>query len=380
MRRWRDRRMIEAAEGGGGCDGGGSGGYCLEPVRHLVRPSAADAGWTRPRQAALQSAAVKAQWPQVRLHAAGLAEQPFCNLCHVSGIVDESALAGAMAANPPLGTARHRVASCKPTADWHDAALPGWAELRRGISALARSATGAELDGDRQTVEAFNAVVAAEAAPTGRRRGGGGGGNGGSGGASPRPEALADQHGSGGGESVDGDGSQVGGTATSGRRWIRSALRASALARRWVDGNVTVDQWSAAWDTVVRRCSTWASWTRAMVVDEGVQPRVAPDDGTFEWRVEPTDGDALMNAVYYTDASGVDVAHPKLRRLAWAYVAVDADGKVLAAACGETPPWVTSVAMAEAWALTKAAEDAAPSATSCSDCLSVVKLLHGDLA
>ncbi len=124
VRRWRNRRMMDAARAMAGQDGDGSAGYCVGPLKSLTTSTRACPGWNRAHQAALQSAAVNAQWPQARLHKAQLADHPHCALCAAAGIPNENAAAEAVNAEPPLGTMQHRIATCQPTAEWLDISVP----------------------------------------------------------------------------------------------------------------------------------------------------------------------------------------------------------------------------------------------------------------
>ena len=99
-------------------DGLGAGA-AIEPIFRLLDPrhgGAADDEWGPQQRAGLRSAFANRQWPQQRLHTAGLAESPECQLC----------LAVAQAALPrpdevdrsqiPLGTLAHRCWTCGVTA------------------------------------------------------------------------------------------------------------------------------------------------------------------------------------------------------------------------------------------------------------------------
>ncbi len=377
VRRWRSRRMLDAAGATSNSVDDGNAGFCMGPIRRLLEPTTTCAGWSRAHQAALHSAAVNGQWPQVRLHKAKLADHPHCAVCAAAGIPHEHATSAAFSAEPPMGTTQHRLLSCEPTAQWHDSSMPKWASFRRSVIATARIAMRCQREGDKLEADRFCRRIA-EVIHAGKYRDDHGDGH------SPvaadmnittthaANEERYEQATTGHADLAD-DGT---------REWrhspIRRAVTMCNMARRWIDEKFTAEQWSTAWQAVLSSCTAWAAWGRAMVPEVEVQRNVPPADGTYEWRVRPDEVDCDSQLTYYTDASGVDIAHDALRQFGWAFVAVDDGGHVVAAACGRTPPWVTSVAMAEAWALTKAAEAAPPNATFRCDCLAVVRMLQGD--
>ncbi len=75
----------------------------------------------------------------------------------------------------------------------------------------------------------------------------------------------------------------------------------------------------------------------------------------------------------YTDASGYDGQLPLIAVYGWAFVAVDAQGNVVAEASGIVPSWVSSMSEAEAWALAKALQCSPPGAGYVTDCQAVLK-------
>ena len=70
---------------------------------------------------------------------------------------------------------------------------------------------------------------------------------------------------------------------------------------------------------------------------------------SFKWIQRPV-GDLVMGA-FYSDGSLLDGPSELLGRCGWAFVAVDDDGIILAAAHGVTPPWITCIPGAESWAV-----------------------------
>ena len=77
----------------------------------------------------------------------------------------------------------------------------------------------------------------------------------------------------------------------------------------------------------------------------------------------------LVDGTFYLDGSALDGPSAVLMRCGWVFAAVDKAGRILAAAYGATPPWVTDIGGAEAWALLQATYSASPAACSfISDC------------
>ncbi len=374
VRRWRNRRMVDAAGLRVNAEGDGGAGICTQPLRHLMRPSADRTAWSRAHQAALQSAATNGQWAQQRLHKAGLADHPHCTLGTADGFANDAADGAAVCAEPPVGTLPHRVAACQPTARWHDEALPRYASLRRGMAALARRAMGCQMDGDEVEAQTFGNLVACEIAaavgPSVKRDG---------------RNAYDQQHDRR--DATDqwahadarsyGEGGQRRGSDRQ-LSPLRIAMAACANAQRMGQAEFSKELWMEAWNAVLNNCTAWSSWCRAMVPNPQLAGNRPPDDGTFQW-IMLSDADAdHQGVVYYTDASGFDVGHSELQQFGWAFVAINKEGEVVSAASGRTPPWVTSVSAAEAWALVRAAEEAHPAAEFRSDCWSVVRSLQGD--
>ncbi len=95
VRRWQCRRISAAILGAGLVNR-----MTLEPIRKLVHGVGRPEGFIRQHRAALRSAACGGQWPQARLFAAGLADDPGCQLCKAHGPPGEP---------PPKGTLKHRL-------------------------------------------------------------------------------------------------------------------------------------------------------------------------------------------------------------------------------------------------------------------------------
>ena len=70
-------------------------------------------------------------------------------------------------------------------------------------------------------------------------------------------------------------------------------------------------------------------------------PKPCSPDATFNWYVKPAE--QLVAGTFYLDGSALDGPSAVLVRCGWAFVAVDKAGRILAAAYGATPPWVTDI-------------------------------------
>ena len=72
----------------------------LQPIHRLLDPRNHDTTWTSAQAASLRSLVTDRQWPQQRLHTAGLADDPFCQLCVATSGVRTP------------GTSVHRICEC----------------------------------------------------------------------------------------------------------------------------------------------------------------------------------------------------------------------------------------------------------------------------
>ena len=146
VRRWRWRIA------GMGCRAGDGGaeGPVWSPIAELI----ATGRWCNPltrrtevqlqsgESAALQSAFVGGQWPQCRLHAAGLSESVECELCRCVGV-------------PSVGNLKHRIYECPHVAGRSAKGRPQrvteeWA--RRGRGGTGAAAGGCMLEWERGIV------------------------------------------------------------------------------------------------------------------------------------------------------------------------------------------------------------------------------------
>ncbi len=177
VRRWRWRQVTAAAPHLA-AHGDDTEGACIAPIRLLLRVASRTRAWTAGHQAALRSAVCNAQWPQARLHSAGLAADPFCKYCEAEGVAGEGQRDGdsaqqqqrqrpfqSLAAEPPRGTTIHRILQCGHTDRLCEAALPTGVAFRRCMLARARVALGLQRDGDLVTA-AVDDVTPWRAPPT----------------------------------------------------------------------------------------------------------------------------------------------------------------------------------------------------------------------
>jgi hypothetical protein len=101
-------------------------------------------------------------------------------------------------------------------------------------------------------------------------------------------------------------------------------------------------------------------------------------DGTFQWDVEPVGGS--FEGTVYPDGSIQDGKFTELARGGWGFLVVSKEGKVVAAASGVPPEWITDIGGAEAWAIYQAARFAVPGGCRfISDSLTTVRSLQAGL-
>ena len=98
------------------------------------------------------------------------------------------------------------------------------------------------------------------------------------------------------------------------------------------------------------------------------------EDATFYWTILPPGGS--FRGTVYSDGSRLGGPSRLLARNGWAFVVMDLEGKIIAAANGVTPRWVDDIPGAEAWALTQAASRAEPGCEYRVDCEACVKAVH----
>ena len=128
------------------------------------------------------------------------------------------------------------------------------------------------------------------------------------------------------------------------------------------------------------RSRTMDGWGAGLVMMErALIPRPPPppkpplEEASFHWYVQPQDG--LVCARFYTDGSALDGPWYDLIRCGWAFVALNDDNQIVAAAYGATPPWIRDIGGAEGWALLQAAYAAFPGSSFISDCKVIVDTL-----
>ena len=87
----------------------------MRPIWRLLNPfydSGSD--WGPAERAGLRSAFLNRQWPQARLHQAGLAASPGCRFC-AAVVSDSPGSAGPASESAPAGTLAHRLWGCPVT-------------------------------------------------------------------------------------------------------------------------------------------------------------------------------------------------------------------------------------------------------------------------
>ena len=94
------------------------------------------------------------------------------------------------------------------------------------------------------------------------------------------------------------------------------------------------------------------AWERALVPRPPLPLKNKATRESFRWIVAPRSF-PIVGAVY-SDGSARDGPTPELLRCGWAFVIMDSNGEVVAAANGVTPPWIVDIGGAEVWALYQA--------------------------
>ncbi len=374
VRRWRWARVVDRHPVLR--DGHADGDKSLDPLRRLLRPTARRAGWGAAQQAALKSAVTNGQWLQTRLHAAGLVEDPACQLC-----AQTSSHPGIAA---PAGTAKHRVVDCAVVAAVARGALGrAWGQVRatrrRARGQLER--TGHDGGDDPQALVGRSR----QHFPTSTCAAGNCGEHAGTAPAAPRPansepttttrtptlrpdgdEPLGDLD-APCGHGVRPDVRDILGKRTAWFRGLHSGHGLSSARAALVIRSAT----KRAWD----RMANALAWTRALttrpIQNEG---REVGDDGTFVWVTQPRDDQAPVT--FYTDGSVVDQSLGSARTVAWAFTAEDCHGVTVAEAHGIAPTWIGCINGAEAWAIKQAAMHALPGARFITDSMTCLNALR----
>ncbi len=381
VRRWRWARVVAKHPQLAVGDANGEG--ALEPLRKLLRPASRARHWSAAQQSALRSVLTNGQWPQARLAKAALVEDPYCQLCAACG-----AHPGVI---PPMGTAAHRSLGCGVALAVAKGALGvAWPHFRRGRKMACDLLGQPKFNGDDDptalcSLKAQRCAVASQSRcatdhlATDERRD-----------VDMRPTDAAQADG-GGGDTIlggaevdvdeDGHGDVRAGAGGAARRigwglrqgWQRAMRRGSELCKGAADA-IIASSVEKAWS----RAGHGLAWTSGLVtLPTPLVPCHGIDrsnDGTFNWVKRPADGFPL--ATFYTDGSLLDGELGIRASVAWAFVAVDASGAVLAEANGRAPSWVRCISGAEAWALRMAALSACPGSSFVTDSLNCVKAVR----
>ncbi len=99
---------------------------------------------------------------------------------------------------------------------------------------------------------------------------------------------------------------------------------------------------------------------------------------TFNWHIKPPGGTYL--GTIYSDGSRLDGPTALMGCNGWAFVVLDANCVIIAAAFGVPPDWITDIPGTEAWAITQAAVGAEPGCTHMVDCEPCLRAFHGGRA
>ena len=101
---------------------------------------------------------------------------------------------------------------------------------------------------------------------------------------------------------------------------------------------------------------------------------------SFKWKVPP-EGEMFRGNIY-PDGSALDGPATELMRCGRSFVVLCLEtGKVIAAAFGVPPPWITCIGGAEAWAMLRAALRTLPGgSTFKGDCKSCIDMIHAGMA
>ena len=123
--------------------------------------------------------------------------------------------------------------------------------------------------------------------------------------------------------------------------------------------------------------------TRGLCSAPKLLVRSDADYDTFSWYARPAEIPSLWHATprgelpsgarLFTDGSLMDAGFEGFQALGWAFVAIDAEGTVLAAAYGVPPRWVDSIQGAELWAVHMALQTFALPSKLYTDCQAVQK-------
>ena len=102
---------------------------------------------------------------------------------------------------------------------------------------------------------------------------------------------------------------------------------------------------------VVRGCDVSGdpAWEKALAPRPPLPRRKRSKVETFNWHIKPVHFPPVGRV--YSDGSLRDATFHELGRSGWAFVIIDGDGNVIAAAYGAPPPWVEGIEGAEAWGL-----------------------------
>ena len=112
--------------------------------------------------------------------------------------------------------------------------------------------------------------------------------------------------------------------------------------------------------------------TRGMLAEYDLTRYTVSPTEVFYWHVRPPDAVICSDWIVYLDGSLRDSPSLRTSRGGWAFVALNSEGLVVAAAYGVPPPWVRTIHGAELWACFAALRCSLPGAAYRPDRLAVV--------
>ena len=112
------------------------------------------------------------------------------------------------------------------------------------------------------------------------------------------------------------------------------------------------------------------AWERALVARPPMPRRKKSKVEPIVWHVKPKS--MPIKGIIYSDGSARDGPIKELVRCGWAFVVVDEEGQVIAAAYGLPPPWIDDIGGAEVWGLHQAMLVTTPCSPAWVDCLPVL--------
>ena len=112
------------------------------------------------------------------------------------------------------------------------------------------------------------------------------------------------------------------------------------MQRHWACGRIDPDRKKFAREDDIRAANQLEvrghpSWERTLTARPTMPLKKRSAVETFNWHVKPKDGLAIGRV--YPDGYARDGPTPELVRLGWAFVVINDEGNIIAAACGVPP-------------------------------------------